>query len=57
MSPGGQALGAVHMTSSFLRKFFGAGFSVESWLTSCSVFRQTASMEAEIDCKMPSNSR
>jgi hypothetical protein len=26
-------------------------------LPSCSVFRQTASMEAEIDCKMLSNSR
>ena len=53
MSPGGQALGAgFHITYSFLRKFSAA----QSGLTSCGVFRQTASMEAEIDCKLQSNS-
>ena len=44
------------VTYSFLRNFLGAGFAPESRLTSCSVFRQTASMEAEIDCKLQSNS-
>jgi hypothetical protein len=34
----------------------GLGFAPESRLMSCSVFRQTASMEAEIDCRLPSNS-
>src|SRR5262245_627457 len=32
-----------------------AGFCPELRLTSCSVFRQTASMEAEIDCTLQSN--
>ncbi|SRR6266550_7956538 len=39
-----------------LTDIFGLGFCPESRLTSCSVFRQTASMEAQIDCKMQSNS-
>jgi hypothetical protein len=29
-------------------------FALESQLTSCNVFRQTASMEPEIDCKLQS---
>src|SRR4029434_3985648 len=43
------------MTYSFYRSF-EARFCPESRLTSCSIFRQTASMEAEIDCTLPSNS-
>jgi hypothetical protein len=36
--------------------FLGAGFAQESRLTSCSFVRQTASMEAEMDCTLQSNS-
>jgi len=44
------------MTYSFLRKFSG-DFTAELRLTCCSVFGQTASMEAEIDYKVQSNFR
>ena len=37
------------MTYGFLPKFLGEGFAPESRLTSCSVSRQTAAMETEID--------
>ncbi len=45
------------MTYNILRNFLGGCFARKSRLTSCSVFRQTASMEVEIDCKLQSNSR
>jgi hypothetical protein len=35
----------------FFRILWGAALAPESRLTPCSVFRQTASMEAEIDCR------
>jgi ethanolamine utilization protein EutP (predicted NTPase) len=39
------------------RSQFGPGLNApKKSLSSCSVFRQTASMEAEIDCKLQSNS-
>ena len=52
---------AIRLETAFIRhivftEIFGAGFAPESRLTSCSVFRQTASMEAEIDCRLQSNS-
>jgi hypothetical protein len=40
----------------FFSEIFGREFCSESRLTSCSVFRQTACMEAEIDCSLQSNS-
>ena len=40
----------------FFSFFLGQGIvPPKSWLASCSVFRQTGSMEAEIDCKPQSN--
>ena len=41
----------------FFTEIFGRGFCPESRLTFRSVFRQTATMEAEIDCRLQSNSR
>jgi len=37
-------------------EIFRAGFDPESRLTCCSVFQQTVSIEAEIDCRLQSNS-
>ena len=45
------------MTLSVYGNFRARVLPPESRLTSCSVFRQTASMEAEIDCRLQSNSR
>ncbi len=40
--------------ATFLKR--ARSFASESRLTSCSFFRQTASMEAEIDCRLQCNS-
>src|SRR5206468_8559805 len=56
ISPRGQALGAVFISPIVFYGIFGAGLSPKSRLTSCSVFRQTAPVEAEIDCKLQSSS-
>ena len=51
---------AIRLETAFIRhivftEFLGTSFASESRLTSCSVFRQTGSMEAEIDCMLQSN--
>jgi hypothetical protein len=54
---GFEALATLSILSDiyFLPKFLSQGFASESRLTCCSVFRQTASMKAEIDCSLQSN--
>jgi hypothetical protein len=51
-----EALSQIYMTYSF-HGIFRAQLPAESRLTRYELFRQTASMEAELDCGLQSNSR
>jgi hypothetical protein len=48
----GMPPGGVQATYNIFQNSLGSGFAPESRLTSCTVFRQTASVQAEIELQV-----